>query len=272
MYFIFNKSLFLFSLFSRYIHICYPGYYDRLFNTCYISSYCFFTWVVGMAVSLPGLIGWTRNIYDHKLLECFWNRKHSLSFTIFFSTCIVALPILVISYSFLRIYLHVRASRLRVRRQKDILLSPTSEKQTKTIPSRRNKSVHLALMLFISFSVFAVCWAPYAILVVVDFADTLPMPLYLYILMLAHLHSSANWLVYAATNQHFRCGYRLAFSLITCGLISKQVSRTFPPTESIVTRNAEVQIYTHEGVNLKIKSSKPKCNTKENGVMQNQTL
>ena len=100
-------------------------------------------------------------------------------------------------------------------------------------------------MLFISFAVFTICWTPYAILVVADFSDKLPMPVYLYVVMLAHLHASANWLVYAATNQHFRSGYRLVLSLLTCGIVAKHAKQPLH-SESILTKNAEVQQFTNE--------------------------
>ena len=70
-----------------------------------ISGFCF---------SLPGLIGWTNNIYDHKMLQCMWNRTHNIPYTVFFSLVIVFLPTCLIGASFIKIYIHVRASRKRI--------------------------------------------------------------------------------------------------------------------------------------------------------------
>ena len=70
----------------------------RLFTTRNNILLCFLFWITGLTISLPGLVGWTDNVYDHKMLECIWNRTHSLSYTIFFSSCVVFLPIFVISF------------------------------------------------------------------------------------------------------------------------------------------------------------------------------
>ena len=77
----------------------------RLFTTRNNILLCFLFWITGLTISLPGLVGWTDNVYDHKMLECIWNRTHSQSYTIFFSSCVVFLPILVISFSHMKIYL-----------------------------------------------------------------------------------------------------------------------------------------------------------------------
>ena len=147
------------------------------------------------------------------MLECIWNRLHSRSFTIFFSTVIVAAPVVVISYSFVRIFLYVRASRNRVTDLISTADSGHNDKRNIIIPPHRT-SVHLAITLAIIFLVFVVCWAPYALLVLIDHQDRLSLPVYLYILLLAHLHASLNCFVYAITNKHFRQAYIFVISQI----------------------------------------------------------
>ena len=71
---------------------------------------------------------------------------------------------------------------------------------------------------FIIFLAFMTCWTPYAVIVVVDYTDQLPHQVHLYILLLAHLHSSLNGIIYFFTNQHFRHSYEKLFLLFTCQL------------------------------------------------------
>ena len=76
----------------------------RVFNLRVNILLCISFWFVGIGMSLPGLVGWTDNVYDHKMLECIWNRTHSLSYTIFFSACVVFTPVAIISFSYIKIY------------------------------------------------------------------------------------------------------------------------------------------------------------------------
>ena len=89
--------------FNRYLHICHPNLYLVIFRGKNNVLLCILFWFCGFGLSLPGLLGWTDNVYDHKMLECIWNRLHSLSFTIFFSTCIVAAPVCIISFRYISI-------------------------------------------------------------------------------------------------------------------------------------------------------------------------
>ena len=199
--------------FNRYIVICDVEKLKFLLTRKNIILTCVFFWIMGFILSLPALVGWTENIYDHKLLECFWNRLHSLSFTIFFSAGIVFTPVVIISFSFINIYRYVRASRLR-----------TTHERTKT-HRHTQRSVHLATALFIIFSVFVICWAPYSLLIVIDIHDKLPHEVYLFSLLLAHMHSSLNWLVYAITHAHFRRGYMMVLNSLSCGVFFKNIKR-----------------------------------------------
>ena len=196
--------------FNRYIIICNVKRFEWLLSRQCVIITCFIFWLIGFILSLPALVGWTENVYDHKLLECFWNRLHSLSFTIFFSAGIVFTPIFIISFSFVKIYLHVRASRKRL--LKDLCIAKNRA---------TTKHIRLSVALFTIFSMFVLCWAPYSLLIVIDIHDTLPHEVYLFTLLLAHLHSSLNWLIYAITHAHFRQGYRIILNCITFGLIRK---------------------------------------------------
>nr|AKQ63072.1 orphan G-protein coupled receptor 64 [Platynereis dumerilii] len=193
--------------FNRFISICHPSVYSKVFGLKANLAMCFAFWVGGIGMSLPALVGWTDNIYDHKMLECIWNRLHSLSYTIFFSTCVVFTPVVIISFSYLKIFLHVRASRRKVATMAGANAATKKQEQS---------SLKLARSFFIIFMIFVGCWSPYAILVLVDWNDSLPLNVHLFILMVAHLHASLNPLVHAITNTHFRKGYAICISKMFC--------------------------------------------------------
>ena len=231
--------------FNRYIVICDKIKFRWLLTRRNIIITCLLFWCMGFILSLPALVGWTENIYDHKLLECFWNRLHSLSFTIFFSAGIVFTPIMIISFSFIKIYLHVRESRRRISRD-------TSHRH----PS--HASLHLATALFIIFAVFVFCWAPYSLLIVIDIHDRLPHEVYLFALLLAHLHSSLNWLVYALTHAHFRNAYKIVLRKMTFGLLFKSSNRRQGATGFSVA-NAEIQPLKPSPIPSPMLNSKSPC-------------
>ena len=196
---------------NMYVQICHPAMFDQVFTVTRTLVICFIIWLSGFGICLGPLVGWSMNIYDEKVLECFWSRTHTFSFTLFFTTVIVFLPLFIISYSFLRIFLHVRASKKRLLKEAGIDRKVGSERSSGGTIAR------LATTLSIIFAVFIVCWLPYSLLIVIDFDDSLPMEVYLYALLLAHMHSTLNSFVYYFTNPHFKHGYQLVLQLVSLG-------------------------------------------------------
>ena len=200
--------------FNRCIHICHTHLYHTIFGLRANILMCVMFWILGFAFSLPGLVGWTDNVYDHKMLECIWDRTNSLSYTIFFSGLVVFTPTLIIAASYLRIFTFVQASKKTVA---GICQNPDY------ISKSRAASIRVARTLFIIFAIFVFCWAPYALLVLIDFQDRAPPEVHLYILLLAHLHATLNAIVYCATNKHFRFGYLT----VLAKLVGRSVKETF---------------------------------------------
>ena len=74
----------------------------------------------------------------------------------------------------------------------------------------------LARTLFLIFIFFTACWAPYAIIVVVDRYDTYRQEIHFYALLLAHTHSSINSFLYYFSNKNFRDGYKHLLQVLPC--------------------------------------------------------
>ena len=184
--------------FNQCLHICHGNHYNIIFNLRTNVTMCASFWILGFSFTLPGLVGWTDNVYDHKMLECIWDRKSSLSYNIFFSGFVVFMPTFVIAISYAKISIYVYRSRKLISKMCDNL---------KQVKNRGTASIRVARTLFIIFAIFVLCWAPYASLVLIDLQDQAPLEVHLYILLLAHLHATLNALVYWATNKDFRTGY-----------------------------------------------------------------
>ena len=185
--------------FNRYLHVCHSAYYPRIFTLRNNILMCIGFWVIGFVMTLPALVGWTDNKYDHKLMECHWSRTHSLSYTIFFSTCVIFTPVSIILISYIKIFLFFRASKQRVAASKGLQKQGSSKKD--------DAAIKLARSLFIIFSIFAVCWTPYAILALVDYKYNFRHEVMLFTVAFGHMHSTLNPIVYGLTNRHFRAAY-----------------------------------------------------------------
>ena len=96
----------------------------------------------------------------------------------------------------------------------DVKIPPakvTPDNPNKTAPKRKpikdKEYLKLARTLFIIFVIFAFCWVPYAIIVVVDHENTFPREIHIFTILFAHTNSSLNSIIYGLTNKHFRRGY-----------------------------------------------------------------
>lgn len=219
--------------FTQYIFICHPHNAKSICTTRNCTLMALFFWLVGIAVALPTLLGWSNNVYDHKMLECIWDRTHSYSYTIFYTTVAVFGPLTIISYSYIQIYRQVTIVKKRIGQQVMADGKPMAQPNKEKL---RNDAIRLAKTLFIIFIVFAICWLPYSVLVLIDYDDEFPHEVHLYALLLAHLHATADSIVYGVTNKHFQDGYRKLLYLLTCKKIDAFGPRVLP--SSIVMDNS----------------------------------
>jgi uncharacterized protein with PQ loop repeat len=79
--------------------------------------------------------------------------------------------------------------------------------QMKSVNREMKNSIRIAKGLFASFMLFTLCWLPYGIIVMIDFHDNLPRTAHMFSMLLAHLNSSLNPVLYAIFNPGFQRGY-----------------------------------------------------------------
>lgn len=92
----------------------------------------------------------------------------------------------------------------------------TSNSISKSKSKELNKSLKIAKGLFASFMLFTLCWLPYGMIVMTDFQDRLPRSAQEYSMLVAHLNSSLNPLLYAMFNPAFQRGYLKLLSCLFC--------------------------------------------------------
>ncbi|XP_070572064.1 melatonin receptor type 1B-B-like [Ptychodera flava] len=159
-----------------------------------------------MLMDLPNFLGWGGHVYDHKTMVCTYERTASYSYTLFFLTLSVFLPLSVVCFCYLKVYLLVRTQRHRIASLQ--VQFGADEYHVK------RKDIQLLKTFFAIFIVFFICWGPYAVIVLVDFEDVLPQWLHIIIITMAHGNSSLNSVLYGVMNKQFREGYYKVLSLI----------------------------------------------------------
>lgn len=234
--------------FNRYIYICVNKFYERIFCTRKCIFMCLCVYLVGTILVLLNAAGIGDHGYDSRSLECIWNRMETYPYTVVFSIALVWIPSVVIGICYLKIYLYVRAHKKRMRQQSEYGKSTSL------------KSFQLARTLFVIYAVFITCWAPYALLIVIDTQNTFPHEVHICITMFAHLHPSLNWVIYYCTNKKFAASYRETLKRIA----------SFCTTEKDDTRGSRDNITSNvtSGGHLKFKShSKEETHTLDSGVI-----
>ncbi|XP_063428055.1 melatonin receptor type 1B-A-like [Mytilus trossulus] len=179
--------------FNRYVFICHHKYYFQIFHkkTCIIMCCCLYC--VGLSLVLLNFAGIGDHSFDRKSLECIWDRLDTYPYTVIFSVALVWIPVIIVGFSYLGIFLSVHKSRQNIKH---------SSSMRKT-----SYSSGLARTLFIIYAVFTTCWIPYALIIVLDRYNTFPHEVHIYITVWAHLHPSFNWLVYYFTNTKFQAAF-----------------------------------------------------------------
>lgn len=191
---------------NRYFYICHNVLYEKIFTKRNCICICISVYSVGLILISMNALGIGDHSYDQRSLECIWDRMATYYYTVVFSITLVWIPSLTIGLFYLRIFMFVRKHRRRI------------EAQAKPGSDAKAKNIQLAKTLFVIYAVFVTCWAPYALLIVLDSDNTFPHEVHVYVTMFAHLHPSINWLIYYMTNKNFTNAYKQLFnSILSCG-------------------------------------------------------
>ncbi|CAL1536662.1 unnamed protein product [Lymnaea stagnalis] len=198
-------SLTLASL-NRYVFVCHHILYNRIFTKKMCTLMCFTAWVTAFFFEFPNLVGWGRHSFDKKSNQCIWDRTASLSYTVIVSVGLIGLPLFTMGMCYILIFKKIYSTKANLYR-----MDMDDPDKKKKIWSETVKS---SKMLFIIFVIFVALWTPYAVVIAADVNDAMPVSLHLFVTMLAHLHSSVNFVIYIICNRNFRA---VVLRLLRCG-------------------------------------------------------
>ncbi|XP_020020990.1 melatonin receptor type 1A [Castor canadensis] len=195
---------------NRYCYICHSLKYDRLYTNKNSFCYVFLIWMLTVVAIMPNLRTGTLQ-YDPRIYSCTFAQSVSSVYTIAVVVFHFIVPMIIVIFCYLRIWILV----LRVRRR----VKPDNK------PKLKPQDFRNFVTMFVVFVLFAICWAPLnfiGLIVALDPASMVPrIPEWLFVASyyMAYFNSCLNAIIYGLLNQNFRNEYRrIIVSLCTAKL------------------------------------------------------
>ncbi|XP_048461227.1 melatonin receptor type 1C-like [Rhincodon typus] len=183
---------------NRYCYICHSFKYDKLYSHRNTTCYLCLTWVLTVVAIVPNFFVGSLQ-YDPRVYSCTFAQTVSSYYTIAVVVVHFLVPIGVVSYCYLRIWILVIQVKRRVKPD-----------ESKLKPS----DLRNFLTMFVVFVLFAVCWGPLnfiGLAVAINplaVAPKIPEWLFIMSYFMAYFNSCLNAVIYGVLNQNFRREYK----------------------------------------------------------------
>lgn len=249
----------------RYLSIVHPKSRAAVFTwarcvTGVVAVWLYATFLTSL-MFLPGVSSYAYNPRMFLCLMKHTNQAYNISTVIF----IYVLSVLLLAYSYSRIYVTVRQSRRRIHTTS--VVSTVSGRLNgdarKKEWLRMADETRLAIQLMFIFVVFVVCWSPYLLtsaLVHGVLHSSLPQSVYNFFLVSIVFNSAVNPIIYLCYNRVYREELRNLFLLIWCYYCSRRPHTsvaTPPPMQEGCPTNVVGVSTGREGVAASVPASVP---------------
>ncbi|XP_067313909.1 melatonin receptor type 1A-like [Pseudorasbora parva] len=183
---------------NRYCYICHSLKYDKLFSNKNTICYVVLVWVLTILAIAPNWFVESLQ-YDPRVYSCTFAQSVSSLYTITVVVVHFILPIGIVTYCYLRIWILVIQVRKRVK--------PDSR------PKIKPHDIRNFLTMFVVFVLFAVCWAPLnliglAVAIHPRLGQSIPEWLFTASYFMAYFNSCLNGVIYGVLNHNFRKEYK----------------------------------------------------------------
>ncbi|KAI1883534.1 hypothetical protein AGOR_G00232570 [Albula goreensis] len=222
---------------NRYCYICHSLKYDKLYSDKNSLCYVFLIWVLTVIAIVPNLFVGSLQ-YDPRVYSCTFVQSASSAYTIAVVFFHFILPIMIVTYCYLRIWILVIQVRRRVKPDIRPKLTP--------------HDVRNFVTMFVVFVLFAVCWAPLNFIglavAVNPVTPLIPEWLFVSSYFMAYFNSCLNAIVYGLLNQNFRREYkRIIVSVCTARIFFPEssndaVERIKSKPSPLMTNNNQVKV------------------------------
>ncbi|XP_054748060.2 melatonin receptor type 1C-like [Lytechinus pictus] len=191
---------------NRYIAICHRLTYRRIYNKGNLWIHLMFPWLGGVLLDIPNFAGWNSHKFIEEYMMCTYDIKGRLSYVLFLTIMAVGLPIVVISFSYICIYIYAYSSSHELKK-----FAGSSSMKPRMKKKLRQTDVKLLRSISILLLAYTIFWFPASLLTLVDSDHVVPDSVYMSVAFLAHFNSSVNSVIYGMTNENFRKGYKKFF-------------------------------------------------------------
>ncbi|XP_030650135.1 melatonin receptor type 1A-like [Chanos chanos] len=183
---------------NRYCYICHSLKYDKIFSNRNTVCYVVLVWTLTVLAIVPNWFVESLQ-YDPRVYSCTFAQSVSSLYTITVVVVHFILPISIVTYCYLRIWILVIQVRKRVK--------PDSRPKIKPHDFRN------FLTMFVVFVLFAVCWAPLnfiglAVALQPRLSQAIPEWLFTASYFMAYFNSCLNAVIYGVLNHNFRKEYK----------------------------------------------------------------
>ncbi|MBN3287557.1 MR1BB protein, partial [Polyodon spathula] len=202
---------------NRYCYICHSFAYDKLYSYRNTLLFVLLIWVLTIVAIVPNFFVGSLQ-YDSRVYSCTFAQTVSSSYTIAVVVIHFLVPITVVTFCYLRIWILVIQVRRKAR----------SEVKPRVKPS----DIRNFLTMFVVFVLFAICWAPLNFIGLAvainpkEIAPKIPVWLFVVSYFMAYFNSCLNAIIYGLLNQNFRKEYkRIIMSLWKPRLFFQETSK-----------------------------------------------
>ena len=231
--------------FHSYVRVCHRLQYHKIFNRNVVFSIIIFLWIGSQLVVLPTLLGWGGHTYKYFLGYCIPDHLISNSYTLFFLSVGIFLPLLISSFSFMRIACDVFMSRRRVHRRVSHRDSWVETRRPSQLPIPPRLNTHDTYLIRSFFFITLYLFSAWIFLVIIMmYGDTKSFtPTQIVVAVtLAHTHCSVNGVLYAMTNKYFRKAYADILSSCFKFCCSSYLNQKRPEVVSLEI-NIDMRVY-----------------------------
>ncbi|XP_057624825.1 melatonin receptor type 1B [Chionomys nivalis] len=190
---------------NRFWRMCHSATYHRVCSHRHALLYICLVWFLTLLALVPSFSVGNLD-YDPRIYSCTFNQTISSRYTAAVVAVHFLLPITVVSFCYLRIWVLVLQTRRKAKAE--------------TQPRLKPGDVRSFLTMFAVFVFFAICWAPLnciGLAVAINpevMAPQVPEWLFVASYFLAYFNSCLNAIVYGLLNQNFRTEYKRLLSAL----------------------------------------------------------
>ena len=215
-----NASLYTLVLigFNRYICVCHPGVYAKIFSKTNTIVSCVVVWVISASTSsLPFFhVENTAFVYSSKVHLCSYNGSYTGNLFTIISVISIVLPTIFIGFFSFSIFRYWTQSRRRTgqwtqnqrRSQAENQSQSQRQKTLKAQPALSSANMALIRSLVLVFLLLVLLCIPLSVTVAITGSVYVSPDVYAVFVLFFFLNNSINWIVYGLLNKNFRNGYR----------------------------------------------------------------